>query len=78
MEENEEKQMEEFAEFLGKGFAVLWIIVCMVLLMTLPTYWLWNWLMPTIFGLNTITLWQALGLNILCSILFKSTNVSNN
>jgi hypothetical protein len=31
---------------------------------------LWNWLMPTIFGLTTICFWQALGLLILCRIFF--------
>jgi hypothetical protein len=33
---------------------------------------LWNWLMPEIFGLGTITYWQAWGLVILAHILFKS------
>ena len=32
---------------------------------------LWNWLMPVIFGLKTINYWQAWGLLILSSILFK-------
>jgi hypothetical protein len=32
---------------------------------------LWNWLMPTIFGLPTLTYWQAVGLIVLCHILFK-------
>jgi hypothetical protein len=32
--------------------------------------WLWNWLMPDLFGLQQITIWQALGLSVLCSLLF--------
>jgi len=32
---------------------------------------LWNWLMPAIFGLTKLTYWQAWGLLILSSILFK-------
>lgn len=32
---------------------------------------LWNWLMPSIFGLHTITYWQALGLMALSWILFR-------
>lgn len=32
--------------------------------------WLWNWLMPTIFGLPTLTIWQAMGLLLLCRLLF--------
>jgi len=31
---------------------------------------LWNWLMPSLFGLHTITYWQAYGLLILSKILF--------
>ena len=31
---------------------------------------LWNWLMPEIFGLKTVTYWQAWGLLLLSSILF--------
>ena len=31
---------------------------------------LWNWLLPTLFGWREITLWQALGLLLLCRILF--------
>jgi hypothetical protein len=33
---------------------------------------LWNWLMPTLFELPTIDIWQALGLLILIRILFGS------
>ncbi|MDP9049479.1 MAG: DUF3106 domain-containing protein [Acidobacteriota bacterium] len=31
---------------------------------------LWNWLMPMLFGLPTVTFWQALGLLILSKLLF--------
>src|SRR5260370_35887953 len=31
---------------------------------------LWNWLAPAVFGLHTITLWEALGILILSKILF--------
>ena len=42
------------------------------LVFAFPTMWLWNWLMPMIFGLIKLTLLQSLGLNVLCGILFKS------
>ena len=32
---------------------------------------LWNWIMPAVFGIGTITFWQAWGLVILTHILFK-------
>src|SRR5262245_66519708 len=31
---------------------------------------LWNWLMPSLFGWSIISFWQALGLLVLCRILF--------
>jgi hypothetical protein len=31
---------------------------------------LWNWLLPALFGWRQITFWQALGLLLLCRILF--------
>jgi hypothetical protein len=37
-----------------------------------PLMILWNWLMPTIFGLTEITFWQACGLQLLATIIFKS------
>ena len=38
--------------------------------------WLWNWIMPPLFGLTIITYWQALALGLLVSLLFK--NYENN
>jgi hypothetical protein len=33
---------------------------------------LWNWLMPVLFGWGPLGFWQALGLLVLCRILFGS------
>ena len=43
------------------------------LILGLPLMWLWNWIMPELFYLNTITFWQAVGLNLLTGILFRSS-----
>jgi hypothetical protein len=32
--------------------------------------WLWNWLVPSLFGWREVTFWQAVGLLALCRILF--------
>jgi len=32
--------------------------------------YLWNWLLPSLFGLRQITFWEALGILALCRILF--------
>src|SRR6266567_3621415 len=34
---------------------------------------LWNWLLPPLFGWREITFWQALGILLLCRILFGGT-----
>lgn len=52
------------------------VVVIAGLLFALPVMWLWNWLMPVIFGLKTIGLLQAWGLNVLCGFLFKSSSTS--
>lgn len=38
--------------------------------LTFVLMFLWNWLMPVIFGLTVITFWQALGLFVLSKIFF--------
>lgn len=47
---------------------VIWLGVA--LLVSVPTWLLWNWLIPPIFGLPDITLLQAFGLLALTSCLF--------
>jgi len=51
------------------GRKILFGIVFLALF-SLLVFLLWNWLMPPIFGLTTITFFQALGLLILSKILF--------
>ena len=52
--------------FSGVGVVALAFLLGWVVML------LWNWLIPDIFGLNAITYWQAWGLFLLTSILFKS------
>lgn len=39
--------------------------------------WLWNWLMPLLFGLREISYWPAVGIFVLAKILFGSVGSSN-
>lgn len=51
--------------------------ICAVgLLIAFPIMWLWNYLMPEIFGLTTIGFRQAFALHILCNILIKGVSTS--
>ena len=56
--------IESIATFLG-------LIAIVIVVLGYPVMLLWNWLIPEIFGLSEITFWQAIGLNILCTILFR-------
>ena len=51
---------------------IAFIGLCVMLLLGLPLQLLWNWLMPSLLNLPHITFWQAVGLNLISSILFKS------
>jgi len=48
------------------GFAVF------ITLGGLIVRWLWNWLLPPLFGWPALSFWQALALLALCRILFGS------
>ena len=59
--------LETFAAFLG-------IIAIAMVLLGYPVMLLWNCLIPEIFGLPIINFWQAIGLNLLSTILFRSSH----
>ncbi len=46
------------------GFMAMFLLVGLVLM------YLWNWLMPDLFHLSAINIWQAWGLLLLAKILF--------
>jgi len=49
-------------------------IVAAAAALPLLVMWLWNWLMPLLFGLPVITYWQAGGLLLLTNLLFNLRN----
>jgi hypothetical protein len=59
------KALEAFLIIIG------WLLLSAIIL-AFPTMFLWNWLMPDIFGVMKIDLYQAMGINFLTHILFKS------
>ncbi len=60
--------MQRGAMMFAKVAVMLIIIVAGF---TPAVFFLWNWLMPALFGLHAITFWQALGLIGLSWILFR-------
>lgn len=63
--------MNNFIETVSYICGMIIGAIILVTLLALPIMLLWNWLMPAIFNLPTITFWQAFGLNLLISCLFK-------
>ena len=67
--------MERIVEIIG-GLLILMLIG---VLMALPVQILWNGcLTHAIDGVNSISFWEALGINLLCSILFNNITNSKN
>ncbi len=45
----------------------------LALILALPFMWAWNYVMPYMFGLKTLTWLQAFCMSVVFSVLFKST-----
>jgi len=55
-------------------FTTIGVLIVVAVLMAWPIQLLWNnALVGAIDGFNSIGFWQALGINILCGILFKNS-----
>ena len=58
------------AKKIAIGIAFFIAFLLFIVLGGLAVQLLWNWLLPDIFQLRRITVWEALGLLALCRILF--------
>lgn len=62
--------MKAISQVIGLLVIGAMAIVLGSLLLTIPVYYLWNWLMPEIFDLPMLDFWQALGVSVLAGCLF--------
>ena len=67
---------------IGK-FITSWVtlFICVLaigLLLVWPLVWMWNFVMPDLFGVPTITYWQMFHLYMLIQCLFKLNVTVNN
>jgi hypothetical protein len=53
-----------------RGLMFLPVVLAFAALLSFVVMQLWNWLLPPLFGWHMIGFWQAVGLLILCKILF--------
>lgn len=56
------------------AFAVIFAFAILSFLFAIPVKLLWNWLMPDIFGLPTLSYIQAWGLLVLSTFLVHSSS----
>lgn len=56
--------------------ATVAMAVVAAVVLALPVMLLWDYVMPPLFHVHTITFWQALALTLLCGLLFKPTGAS--
>ena len=63
---------DDITKAMGVGFMITFTIIGLSALFALPVMYLWNNLLPVIFGVSKVTFLQAWGLLILSSIMFKS------
>ncbi|WP_417360912.1 hypothetical protein [Galbibacter sp.] len=54
-----------------KGIGIGIFIVLAIALYVFAVMQLWNWLMPKLFDLSTISFWEAGGIVLLCKLLFS-------
>jgi hypothetical protein len=65
-------------QMINNVLLIIGILILVILLLGGPLMILWDWLMPTLFGLPEITFWQACGLQLLATLLFKPTSLKTN
>lgn len=53
---------------------VIGIALLVMVVLTLPTMWLWNYVMPNVFGLPSISILETMALLVLAEIFFKSNS----
>lgn len=55
---------------------LIMVVLGLSLVFAFPVMWLWNWLMPEIFGLDAVGFWQAWGLLMLSGLMFRGVGSS--
>jgi hypothetical protein len=69
--------MQLIAVGLIGAFMAILLALSTALLCSLPVMWLWNAMMPDVFGMKQLTWVQALWLSLLCALLFRTTTHSS-
>lgn len=69
--------MNKFEKYFRIAFTALGVMCLWSLIIGLPLWILWNLVMHDVFGLPHISFWQAVGIQLIASLLFKSNTTIN-
>lgn len=64
--------MKNILETVMSILVIMIIYIFLGFVFGLVMMWLWNWLMPVIFGLPAIGYWQGFGLYLLSGLFFRT------
>lgn len=62
--------MEAFLKIIFMVLGSLILIFFVAALFAFPVMWIWNYLMPELFGLPSIVFWQAFWMPVLAQLIF--------
>jgi hypothetical protein len=68
--------MKDAYKKFGMLCGVLIVIIAFSLLIAFPIKWLWNGVMPDMFGLPEITFWKAYGMYLLFHLLLRGVTIN--
>lgn len=68
--------MKDAYKRFGMLCGVLIVIIAFSLLIAFPIKWLWNGVMPDMFGLPEITFWKAYGMYLLFHLLLRGVTIN--
>ena len=73
---NKHFETESLLTFTLMPLVAILLLIVWSLILAWPFQFLWNWLVPTIFGLGRITFLQAFGLKLLLGLTFGRVSFS--
>ena len=75
---NKHFKTESVLTFTLMPLTTILLLIVWSLILAWPMQMLWNWLVPTIFGLGKITFLQAFGLKLLLGLTFGRVSFNDN
>ncbi len=70
--------MDKVLQIIMLTLGAIVLIFLFSLVMAWPVMLLWDWIMPILFGLKSITFWQSWGLLMLSGLLIKNSSSGSN